>query len=135
MNLAKMKLALEESVKNALVQSLDENVEVTAAYDANSGAMLVELKEVHEVVDNHSSILCYNIKYTEETKEISILAFNRVYIHDSLGIAISNNEAVAISNKFMEEITTVISYGMDRIYNPDKYADDGDDAADENQDE
>lgn len=121
MNLAQMKIALENSVKEALQMSLDQGIEVNTSYDANTGTMLAELKNASEVVDGRSNILCYTIRYAEETKEIAIVAFNRVFVHDNLGIGIVNNEPVAINNKFMTDIAQIIEYGMDKVYHPENY--------------
>lgn len=121
MNLAQMKTALENSVTDALKQSLDQNIEVVANYDANTGVILAELRRVSEIQDNRSSTLCYTIQFAEETKETNIVAFNRHYIYDGLGVAIANNEPVAISNKFMTDIMQIIAFGIDRGYHPEKY--------------
>jgi hypothetical protein len=121
MNLAQMKTALENSVTDALKQSLDPNIEVVANYDANTGTILAELKRESEIQDNRSNILCYTIQFVEETKETTIVAFNRNYIHDGLGIAIVNNEPVAISSKFIADIAQIIEFGIDRGYHPENY--------------
>jgi hypothetical protein len=122
MNLAQMKTALENSVKEALVQSLNESINVTTHYDANTASITVELTDAKEVVNGRSSILCYNIIVAEEDKSVSIVAFNRIYIHDGLGISLVNNEPVAVTSKFMNDITSVILFGMDRIYHPENYS-------------
>lgn len=121
MNLAQMKTALENSVTDALKQSLDQNIEVAANYDANTGTILAELKRESEVQENRSSTLCYTIQFVEETKETTIIAFNRNYIYDGLGVAIVNNEPVAISSKFIADIAQIIEFGIDRGYHPEKY--------------
>lgn len=121
MNLAQMKIALENSVTDALKQSLDPNIEVVVNYDANTGTILSELRRVSEIQDNRSSTLCYTIQFVEETKETTIVAFNRHFIYDELGVAIANNEPVAISNKFMTDIMQIIAFGIDRGYHPENY--------------
>ena len=121
MNLAQMKVALESSVTEALKKSVDPKVEVKAAYDANNGVMIVELVERRQIQDNSNSIICYNIRFTEETQVTSIIAFNRVYINDTLGVSMVNNEPVAISSKFMNDISQIIYIGMDQVYHPNKY--------------
>jgi hypothetical protein len=95
---------------------------VTTHYDANTASITVELTDAIEVVNGRSSILCYNIIVAEEDKSVSIVAFNRIYIHDSLGISLVNNEPVAVTSKFMNDITSVILFGMDRIYHPENYS-------------
>lgn len=133
MNLAQMKTALENSVSDALKQSLDQNIEVVVNYDANTGVILAELKRVGEVQDNRSNTLCYTIQFVEETKETTIIAFNRNYIYDGLGVAIVNNDPVAISSKFIADIAQIIDFGIDRGYHPEKYqpAEESDKQADE----
>ena len=121
MNLAQMKQALENSVSDALKQSLDQNIEVVTNYDANTGTILAELKRVGEIQDNRSNTLCYTIQFVEETKETTIVAFSRTYVYDGLGVAITNNEPVAISSKFMADIAQIIEFGIDRGYHPEKY--------------
>lgn len=121
MNLAQMKVALEQSVQDALKQSLDAEIAVNTAYDADNGVMLIELRKEFEKKDNHSNILCYNIQFVEESKELNIVAFNRAYIYDGLGVAIVNNEPVTISNIFMQDMSQIIEFGMDRGYHPEKY--------------
>lgn len=121
MNLAQMKIALENSVVEALKRSVLENVVVNAIYDANNGIMTAELVEQKPVENDRSSVLCYNIKYVEETGSTTIVAFNRVYLHDSLGISIASNEAIPISSDFMTNITQIIFIGMDMVYHPENY--------------
>jgi hypothetical protein len=123
MNLAQMKTALENSVKEALIQSVDQKVEIKTLYDANSGSMLVEMVDRKENTSNNTnSILCYNIRVTEETRATSIVAFNRVFMSDSLGVSLVNNEPVAITSNFMTDITNIILVAMDKVYHPENYA-------------
>ena len=123
MNLAQMKSALENSVKEALIQSVDQKVEIKTLYDANSGSMLVEMVDRKENTNNNTnSILCYNIRVTEETRATSIVAFNRVFMSDSLGVSLVNNEPVAITSNFMTDITNIILVAMDKVYHPENYA-------------
>lgn len=121
MNLSQMKQALEASVINALKNSVSDSVIVNAIYDANNGIMTAELIEEKQLEKEKSSILCYNIKYAEETNSTTIVAFNRVYLHDSLGVSIASNEAIPISSDFMKNITQIIVVGMDMVYHPENY--------------
>lgn len=118
MNLSQMKKELENSVKEALTQALNEGIDIRATYKIDEGIMVVELMQVAERKDDRSSILCYNISFVEETKETSIIAFNRTFLYDGLGVAIVNNEPVAINSKFMADISSVIWSGMAPICAP-----------------
>lgn len=121
MNLAQMKQALENNVVESLKNRIQQQVEIQASYDANSGTMVVEMTEASPLQNGRSSILCYNIKVTEETQATSIIAFNRVYMHDGLGISLVNNEPVAITNSFMNDIASIILIAMDQVYHPENY--------------
>lgn len=121
MNLAQMKQALENNVVQKLQISVDQKVDITASYDANSGSMLVEMTETKPEQNGRSSKLCYTIRVVEETKITSIIAFNRVYMHDSLGIVLVNNEPIAITSDFMNSITNIILLAMDEVYHPENY--------------
>lgn len=121
MNLAQMKQALESSVAEALKQSINKDVEVKTSYDANNAVMIAELIERKQIQENSNSILCYNIRYAEETGLVSIIAFNRVLVTDVLGVSLVNNEAVVITNKFMNDIAQIIAVGIDRVYHPEHY--------------
>lgn len=121
MNLAQMKTALENNVVQKLQISVDQKVDITASYDANSGSMVVEMTETKPEQNGRSSKLCYTIRVVEETKITSIIAFNRVYMHDSLGIVLVNNEPIAITSDFMNSITNIILLAMDEVYHPENY--------------
>lgn len=121
MNLAQMKVALEQSVQEVLQKSLSEGINVVTSYDVNGGFIIAELKEEKEIDESRSSILCYSIRYTEETKETAIVAFNRVFVKDALGVAIVNNEPVSITNTFINDIAQIIAIGIDKAYHPENY--------------
>lgn len=121
MNLSQMKTALENSVKNVLINSLEKDIEVLVTYNANEGIVEVLLKKEKEIQNNQSSIITYNIFFKEENKELVVLALDRTYIYDKLGIATVINQSVELSDKFITNIKYIISVGIDMIYNPDKY--------------
>lgn len=121
MNLSQMKTALENSVKNVLINSLEKDIEVLVTYNANEGIVEVLLKKEKEIQNNQSSIITYNIFFKEENKELIVSALDRTYIYDKLGIATVINQSVELSDKFITNIKYIISVGIDMIYNPDKY--------------
>lgn len=121
MNLSQMKTALENSVKNVLINSLEKDIEVLVTYNANEGIVEVLLKKEKEIQNNQSSIITYNIFFKEENKELIVSALDRTYIYDKLGIATVINQSVELSDKFITNIKYIISVGVDMIYNPDKY--------------
>ena len=121
MNLSQMKTALENSVKNVLINSLEKDIEVLVTYNANEGIVEVLLKKEKEIQNNQSSIIIYNIFFKEENKELIVSALDRTYIYDKLGIATVINQSVELSDKFITNIKYIISVGIDMIYNPDKY--------------
>lgn len=121
MNLSQMKTALENSVKNVLINSLEKDIEVLVTYNANEGIVEVLLKKEKEIQNNQSSIITYNIFFKEENKELIVLALDRTYIYDKLGIATVINQSVELSDNFITNIKYIISVGVDMIYNPDKY--------------
>ena len=121
MNLSQMKTALENSVKNVLINSLEKDIEVLVTYNANEGIVEVLLKKEKEIQNNQSSIITYSIFFKEENKELIISALDRIYIYDKLGIATVINQSVELSDNFITNIKYIISVGVDMIYNPDKY--------------
>ena len=121
MNLSQMKTALENSVKNVLINSLEKDIEVLVTYNANEGIVEVLLKKEKEIQNNQSSIITYNIFFKEENKELIVSALDRTYIYDKLGIATVINHSVELSDNFITNIKYIISVGVDMIYNPDKY--------------
>ena len=121
MNLSQMKTALENSVKNVLINSLEKDIEVLVTYNANEGIVEVLLKKEKEIQNNQSSIITYNIFFKEENKELIVSALDRTYIYDKLGIATVINQSVELSDNFITNIKYIISVGIDMIYNPDKY--------------
>lgn len=125
MNLAQMKIALEESVTAEIKNNLKGDVEVNTSYDIQNGVIVSEMITVTPRTEegNSSSILCYNVEYSESDNDVKITAFNRVYLYDALGIAVVNNETVPVSRSFLEAMRTIIALGMDKIYNPEKYSD------------
>jgi hypothetical protein len=125
MNLAQMKIALEESVTAEIKNNLKGDVEVNTSYDIQNGIIISEMITVTPRTEdgNSSSILCYNVEYNEADNDVKITAFNRVYLYDALGIAVVNNETVPVSRSFLEAMRTIITLGMDKIYNPEKYSD------------
>lgn len=125
MNLAQMKIALEESVTAEIKNNLKGDVEVNTSYDIQNGIIISEMITVTPRTEdgNSSSILCYNVEYNEADNDVKITAFNRVYLYDALGIAVVNNETVPVSRSFLEAMRTIIALGMDKIYNPEKYSD------------
>ena len=125
MNLAQMKIALEESVTAEIKNNLKGDVEVNTSYDIQNGIVISEITSVTPRTEdgNSSSILCYNVEYGESDSDVKITAFNRVYLYDALGIAVVNNETVPVSRSFLEAMRTIIALGMDKIYNPEKYND------------
>jgi hypothetical protein len=125
MNLAQMKIALEESVTAEIKNNLKGDVEVNTSYDIQNGVIVSEMITVTPRAEdgNSSSILCYNVEYSESDNDVKITAFNRVYLYDALGIAVVNNETVPVSRSFLEAMRTIIALGMDKIYNPEKYSD------------
>lgn len=125
MNLAQMKIALEESVTAEIKDNLKGDVEVNTSYDIQNGIVISEITSVTPRTEdgNSSSILCYNVEYGESDSDVKITAFNRVYLYDALGIAVVNNETVPVSRSFLEAMRTIIALGMDKIYNPEKYND------------
>ena len=125
MNLAQMKIALEESVTAEIKNNLKGDVEVNTSYDIQNDIVISEITSVTPRTEdgNSSSILCYNVEYGESDSDVKITAFNRVYLYDALGIAVVNNETVPVSRSFLEAMRTIIALGMDKIYNPEKYND------------
>lgn len=125
MNLAQMKIALEESVTTEIKRNLKGDVEVTTSYDIQNGKIVSEMITVTPRTEdsNSSSILCYNIEYNESDGDVKLTAFNRVYLYDALGIAVVNNETVPVARSFLEAMRTIIALGMDKVYNPEKYSD------------
>lgn len=125
MNLAQMKIALEESVTTEIKRNLKGNVEVTTSYDIQDGKIVSEMITVTPRTEdsNSSSILCYNVEYNEADGDVRLTAFNRVYLYDALGIAVVNNETVPVARSFLEAMRTIIALGMDKVYNPEKYND------------
>lgn len=125
MNLAQMKIALEESVTAEIKNNLKGDVEVSTSYDIQNGVIVSEMITVTPRTEegNSSSILCYNVEYSESDNDVKITAFNRVYLYDALGIAVVNNETVPVSRSFLEAMRTIIALGMDKIYSPEKYSD------------
>ena len=125
MNLAQMKIALEESVTAEIKNNLKGDVEVNTSYDIQNGVIVSEMITVTPRTEegNSSSILCYNVEYSESDNDVKITAFNRVYLYDALGIAVVNNETVPVSRSFLEAMRTIIALGMDKVYNPEKYSD------------
>jgi hypothetical protein len=125
MNLAQMKIALEESVTAEIKNNLKGDVEVNTSYDIQNGVIVSEMITVTPRTEegNSSSILCYNVEYGESDNDVKITAFNRVYLYDALGIAVVNNETVPVSRSFLEAMRTIIALGMDKVYNPEKYSD------------
>lgn len=121
MNLSQMKTALENSVKNVLINSLEKDIKVLVTYNANEGVVEVLLKKEKEIQNNQSSIITYNIFFKEENKELIVSALDRTYIYDKLGIATVINQPVELSDNFITNIKYIISVGVDMIYNPDKY--------------
>lgn len=121
MNLSQMKTALENSVKNVLINSLEKDIEVLVTYNANEGIVEVLLKKEKEIQNNQSSIITYNIFFKEENKELIVSALDRTYIYDKLGIATVINQSIELSDNFITNIKYIISVGVDMIYNPDKY--------------
>lgn len=125
MNLAQMKIALEESVTAEIKNNLKGDVEVNTSYDIQNGVIVSEMITITPRTEegNSSSILCYNVEYNEADNDVKITAFNRVYLYDALGIAVVNNETVPVSRSFLEAMRTIIALGMDKIYHPEKYSD------------
>lgn len=125
MNLAQMKIALEESVTTEIKRNLKGDVEVATSYDIQNGKIVSEMITVTPRTEdsNSSSILCYNIEYNESDGDVKLTAFNRVYLYDALGIAVVNNETVPVARSFLEAMRTIIALGMDKVYNPEKYSD------------
>jgi hypothetical protein len=120
-----MKIALEESVTTEIKKNLKGDVEVNTSYDVQNGVIVSEMITVTPRTEegNSSSILCYNVEYSESDNDVKITAFNRVYLYDALGIAVVNNETVPVSRSFLEAMRTIIALGIDKVYNPEKYSD------------
>lgn len=121
MNLAQLKNLLEQNIIEALKSSMDGGIDVNAAYDINNARLIAELKQPKEIDEGKSSILYYQIQYFENEKTLSIIAFNRVFYLDVLGVRTVDVEPVAVSESFMKDIKMVIEYGIDKTYNPGKY--------------
>ena len=121
MNLAQMKTALETSVKNVLTNSLEKDTQVSVSYDANNGGLGILLRKDNEKKDNQSSFTVYSMYFKEEGQELTISAFTRTYIYDSLGIATVISDPVGLNDSFISNIKYIITVGIDMVYNPDKY--------------
>ena len=121
MNLAQMKTALETSVKNVLTNSLEKDTQVSVSYDANNGGLGILLRKDNEKKDNQSSFTVYSMYFKEEGQELTISAFTRTYIYDSLGIATVISDSVGLNDSFISNIKYIITVGIDMVYNPDKY--------------
>ena len=121
MNLAQLKNLLEQNIIEALKGSMDGGIDVNAIYDINNARLIAELKQPKEVDEGKSSILYYQIQYFENEKTLSIIAFNRVFYLDVLGVRTVDVEPVAVSESFMKDIKMIIEYGIDKTYNPGKY--------------
>lgn len=122
MNLKEQKLALENSVKEALAQALNEHINITSTYNTDKGAMNVTITEHNDAAEGkNANTLYYGITYTEEDTNIAIIAFNRIFIADELSIIDVIVEPVAIDEKFIGSVKNIIAFGMDKIYHPERY--------------
>ena len=121
MNLAQLKNLLEQNIIEALKGSMDGGIDINAVYDINNARLIAELKQPKEIDEGKSSVLYYQIQYFENEKTLSIIAFNRVFYLDVLGVRTIDVEPVAISESFMKDIKMIIEYGIDKTYNPGKY--------------
>lgn len=124
MTISQLKNALETSVTQELKNNLQGDVNVITEYDVNNEVIRSELHIVAPRAENsnRSNIICYDIEFHEANNDISILAFNRVYLYDTLGVSIVNNEPVPVSRAFLEAMGTIISLGMDKVYHPENYS-------------
>lgn len=123
MTISQLKTALEASVTQELKNNLQGDVNVITEYDVNNEVIRSELQIITPKAENsnRSNIICYNIEFHEANGDISILAFNRIYLYDALGVAIVNNESIPVSRAFLEAMGTIISLGMNKVYHPENY--------------
>lgn len=128
MNLKETKIALENSVKEVLLNAVNKdgsnNISVTANYNTDQGCMnvtIVENNEAKPEEKKNANILYYGINYTEEGQSVSIIAFNRVFVADELSVVNVVIEPVVIDDNFMATVKNLIMFGMDKVYNPQNY--------------
>lgn len=121
MNLAETKKALEEGVKKALLQSLEQGVDVNTSYDANEGKMYASLARA-TTKEKEQNITIYNMCFNESDKNLSVAAYSRIIITDNYGPAYTETRPVNIDNRFFTDMVTIFSIGLDMGYNPERYA-------------
>ena len=122
MNLAQTKVALENKVVDFLKNSLQEEVDVTANYDANNGFMTVILKENKPEEGNKKEQLLYSIIYNENEDDIAITALSRITISDEFGPSIITHNGIPVAGTLLNGIKQIIVTAMDVVYHPEKYA-------------
>lgn len=121
MNLAQTKVALENKVVDFLKNSLQEEVDVTANYDANNGFMTVILKENKPEEGNKKEQLLYSIIYNENEDDIAITALSRITISDEFGPSIITHNGIPVAGAFLNGVKQIIVTAMDVVYHPEKY--------------
>lgn len=122
MNLAETKKALEESVKKVLDASLSEGTEVQTQYDANEGAMFVNMiRNSKDEEKGRKTTVIYNMRFVEQSTELAIVACQRNIAYDQWGVMFMDTQPVSISNKFLNDVMQLIIVGMDMVYHPENY--------------
>lgn len=112
MNISDIKSSVENRIVNILKENLQGEPEIQAFYSLDTATVNVEIHKEFERINNSSSILIYNLKYEENTDELTAAVFNRVFVYDSIGVAIANNEIVPITDSFLTGIKALIKIAM-----------------------
>lgn len=111
MTLKEQKIAIEQSVANAIKNSLTEGVEVNVNYDLQ-GIVTINLQTPEEKNGSVTSFVHYTIAYNEEMQRIAISAFQRALNADNFGPVAIINSPVVIDEDFMMSIKMIIENSM-----------------------